>query len=196
MCSSRKEQENLESLAARSRTGDEGAFSRLFVQMLPLLKNRALRYASEYDGETDDLMQEGAIGLFRAVKRYQSESGTPFAAFAAVCVENSIRSAVRRSNREKRRVPEGSVSIGEIPEQMADQTPAVNPEKAVIAESGMAETMRAVSEQLTDLEKKVFSEYAEGCSYQEIARKLKISSKAVDNSLQRIRKKLRRALAK
>ena len=196
MYPSREEKKTLELLAAQSRVGDEGAFVRLFTQLDPLLKNRAFRYASEYGGETEDLMQEGAIGLLRAVKSYREDSATPFIAFAAVCVENSIRSAVRRSNREKRRIPADTVSVDDLPEHIPDTTVQANPERALLEQSARAEILQAASEELTALEMRVLVEYTKGSSYGEIAQKLQISAKAVDNSMQRIRKKLRNALAK
>lgn len=189
-----KSEETLESLSLRSRDGDEGAFVQLFAKVLPLIRNRACSYAQSSGMETEDLVQEGAIGLLSAVERYDEEVKKPFISFAAVCIENRIRSAIRHSKRSKRNIPRDFFSIVDVSEQLPDQSVEANPEYALEAHTQWAEMLMNVFLRLSPMEKKVFTAFYEDVSYKEIADRLGICPKAVDNSLQRIRKKLRKAM--
>ena len=88
-------------LAELARQGDGDAFAQLFLCMMPVIGSKVSRLAPNLFGERDDLIQEGAIGLMDAVTHFDSASGTPFQAYASVCIEHRILSALRAQSRQK-----------------------------------------------------------------------------------------------
>ena len=187
-----EEREAFQQFIRRWQAGEEEAFFQVLRRMMPLIRSHARRYAQLSGGDPEDLMQEGAIGLFRAMKQYRLESDVPFASFAAICVDNSIRSAIRAENRKKRRAPGGTVSLMELPDQIPDRSTQANPEETVENQTELAELFELFFSKLSMKEKQVLEAFIDGCAYQEIAQRLQISRKSVDNTLQRVRKKFRK----
>ena len=140
--------------------------------------------------DREDLVQEGMIGLLYAIRSYTPESGTPFEAYAVVCVRNKLYSAVRAASASKHTPLNDSVSFhtfsfdDTVPESMR-----TDPEADLINREVCSEFMDALQTKLSVSEKKVFSLFLQGLSYQEIGQRWGKPVKAVDNAVQRIRRK-------
>lgn len=147
--------------------------------------------------DTDDLTQEGMIGLFKAIRDYEPGKGAIFSTFATVCIKNQIKTAISASNRKKHLPLNSYISIyAEIDEYgsvLADDLEAEakssNPEKMILAKELRNSLDARINTELSPMERKVIKLYLEGLSYADIAVKLDKTEKAVDNALQRIRTK-------
>ena len=155
--------------------------------------------------DEEDLIQEGMIGLFQAIRSYEREHDASFASFARLCVRRQMYSAVTASNRKKHQPLNTYVSFDEpvfvenarrngykeqtIEDMIFADERDTNPEKIMLdrEQAGMIESV--IVERLTSYEKKVLNLYLEGRSYEDIAEELKRTRKAIDNAIQRIRKK-------
>ena len=153
-------------------------------------------------GDQDDLIQEGMIGLFKAVRDYDKSKGMSFNSFAQLCVTRQMYTAVEASNRKKHTPLNSYISLysgtleqnsGNVPLQ--DILPAVNganPEDVVICQENTQQMEKELNKRLSAYERQVLEYYLSGKDYQEIAGLLGKAPKSVDNALQRIRKKLSR----
>ncbi|HBI62655.1 MAG TPA: RNA polymerase subunit sigma-70 [Lachnospiraceae bacterium] len=153
------------------------------------------------DGDKDDLLQEGMIGLFKAIRTYDADRGTAFETFANLCISSQLYSAIKISNRQKN-IPlnsyisldmsdgfeEGGDSFFEL--NRALTVWQQNPEEIVIGEENARNIKRRLYSRLSKMEMQVLSLFLKGLTYQEIAGKLGKSPKAIDNALQRIKIKL------
>jgi RNA polymerase sporulation-specific sigma factor len=150
--------------------------------------------------ETEDLIQEGTIGLFKAVRDYDENAGAGFATFATMCVKRQIDSAIKNYNRKKHSPLNSYVSIsvsgtgepGMYDEDIPDRSIAANPEKAVLIKEKHEAMWERMNNELSPFELKVVNLYLEGRSHSDIAQKLGKDVKSIDNALQRIRGKLSR----
>lgn len=180
-------------LARLFLSGDEDAAVTLISRYLPLVRSRASAFASAGDS-FEDLCQEGAIGLLAAMRGYDPEKSS-FATFARLCIDRVLISAERLKTRRKN-IPENSIIAidGDEDDNLNEKLSSgdVNdPEAIIIRREDYMRLMLKVANELTPLESKVLNLYVSGNSYGEIAKRLDISSKAVDNALQRIRRKLK-----
>ena len=152
-------------------------------------------------GEWDDLLQEGMIGLLQAIRGYSADNGASFATFAALCVRGKMLNAVTASNRRKHGAMEDYVPLDSPAFQSEDGTGLYgvgrydNPESQVISREDAGTLRKRILDSLSTGENAVFTEYLQGLDYREIAAKLGKSPKSVDNTLQRIRRKVRELLA-
>ncbi len=159
----------------------------VLAEFLPLIKSRASRFKNVAGMEADDLIQEGMIALLRAVRTYKTDSSASFRTYAAVCVENGMLSAVRRAGRKKDRPLNDSVDLSDVESEIGSESV----EDMAIRKAEIAELMARIETDLSVFEKSVFSLYLEGCSYKTMAERLDSTEKAVDNALQRARRKLK-----
>lgn len=152
-----------------------------------LVKSIASKYESS-PMETDDIVQEGMIGLLAAINSYDKSRGTGFKTYAGVCIDNSIQTSMRKFYRQKDIPVQNMVEYHEenIPESYVN----ISAEDTFIAQESVSLLTKALKENLSDFENEVLRLYIVGCSYGEIAQRLNKTSKAVDNAIQRIRKKL------
>ena len=144
--------------------------------------------------EADDLMQECSLGLLDAAENFSAEGAASFRTYAGICIENRLKTVMRMSGSEKNKPLRGYVEISDYLEGSdADDTlgKGVDPEEQILIKESVSELRQKLKELLSKREYKVFSLYLNGCSYDEIAKKVGISPKAVDNALQRARRKLR-----
>jgi len=149
-------------------------------------------------GDSEDLIQEGMFGLLSAIRRYDAALGVSFPTFAEHCIRMRLLSAVKSASRLKHLPLNDGVSL----EQLSDDSPIPlsampeillqNPEDLVLARERTEELYAELSACLSRMEKQVLSLYLEGYSYREIALRLRKEEKAVDNAVQRIRRKLAR----
>ncbi len=148
-------------------------------------------------GEWDDLLQEGMIGLLQAIRGYSADNGASFATYAALCVRSKMLNAVTASNRRKHGAMEDYVPLDSPAFQSEDGSGLYavgaydNPENLVILREEEGTLQKRILDSLSETEKAVFREYTKGLDYKEIAKRLGKSDKSIDNTLQRIRKKVR-----
>ena len=144
-------------------------------------------------GDSEDLLQEGMIGLLSAIRQYDPEKDTTFRTFAETCVRNRIYTAIKSALRSKHTPLNGYISI-ESPQFDESQTRtsgvSVDPEAIILARERVSEVLEAAKSSLSSMESKVLKLYLDGCSYDEIAKILGRPEKSVDNAIQRIRRKL------
>ena len=182
-----------ETLAQRAKNGDDEALADLIERYTPLVCMRARAYARGVM-DVDDVYQEGMIALLKAVRNYREDTAGSFRTFAAVCVNNKMLSAVTAHMRDKNAPMRSYLSLSgrEIPEDLlAAVSPETDPEKLVIASEESAARNRRIENLLSPFERQVLRLYLSSYSYEEMPRQLGSSTKAVDNALQRVRRKLR-----
>ena len=148
--------------------------------------------------ERDDMVQEGMIGLFKAVKSYNSEKQNSFRTFANLCIERQLITAVKNSNRQKHMPLNSYVSLNASAYEENDETSVmevldtktVDDPSDIIANKEYFDYMEnKIDNSLSDFEKQVLKYYKRGDSYANIAAKLDSKVKSVDTAIQRIRKK-------
>ena len=147
-------------------------------------------------GETEDLIQEGMIGLFKAVRDFREDKDTSFYHFAELCINRQLYSALQASNRKKHQPLNSNVSLSV--EKQEDGSPIENlfpgymdnPEQMVIEQEVWDEFQKRLWENLSKLEQQVLQRYLNGESYTQIAEAMDKAPKSIDNALQRIRQKI------
>ncbi len=147
-------------------------------------------------GEDDDLIQEGMIGLFKAVRDYRGDKDSSFFNFAQLCISRQLCSALEASNRKKHIPLNTYVSFSQerSGECLEDFVPDAisSPEQLLIEQEKFKEFQEQLWSKLSNMEKKVLELYLDGNNYTTIARILDKPDKSIDNALQRIRQKLKR----
>ncbi len=185
-------------MISSAKEGDSQAVDLLLEQYKPLVRKKA-RALFLMGGENDDLIQEGMIALYKAIRDYDPKRERGFGGFAGVCIERHLYNVIKGANRLKNSPLNTYVSIykpvgDEAGREMFGDTllPAelVNPEDIVIDQENVTDLERAIESQLSDFEKQVVKLYVEGSDYQQIAEKMERTPKSIDNALQRIKKKL------
>ncbi len=144
-------------------------------------------------GDRDDLIQEGMIGLYKAVRDYDADKGASFRTFAALCIVRQMNNAIQTSTRGKNRVLNDSVPFPE--EEIGAAFLALetaSPEHALLDRESAAELMERIQAALSEKEWVVLRYYLQGRSYQEMAEILSCPVKSIDNAIQRIRAKVRK----
>ena len=184
-------------LCAQAAEGDRAA-----EELLVMRYNRLVRMCARpfflAGGDSEDLIQEGMLGLLSAIRSFQAEQGASFRTYAEVCIRSRLISAVRSASSGKHSPLNGSISfetpsfdgIPDYVSNMAVGLPQKNPEDLLISREEQQEYLDKAKGQLSGFEANVLGYYLEGFSYQEIAAQVKRSTKSVDNAVQRIRRKL------
>lgn len=153
--------------------------------------------------DKEDIIQEGMIGLFKAIRDYKMDKLTSFRAFAELCITRQIITAIKTATRQKHIPLNSYVSLNKpIYDEESDRTlmdilsttKITNPEEIIISREEFVFIERKMGEILSSLEWKVLMAYLEGKSYQEIAVELKRHVKSIDNALQRVKRKLEKYL--
>lgn len=182
-------------LSQRLRQGEKRAFDALVTRYASLIRRKASAYR-QTGLEEEDLIQEAVLGLLSAAESYDDQAGASFRTFAGLCIERRLLTACRSAARQKHIPLNQYVSLNdEIDRKLVESQLAsidlMNPENLVISREDMERERRRIEQTLSGLEFKVLALYLSGRTYEEIAEKLTVSPKAVDNALQRIRRKLR-----
>ncbi len=182
-----------EELLALAQQGDEAAEEYLLEKYKPLVRSRA-RELYLAGGEQDDLLQEGMLGLFKAIRRYDPEREAAFATYARLLISRQIYSAIASSQRQKHQALNQSVSMTEWEEQQESGLTAAaeSPESIVLDLENTRELRRQIDGLLSPMERKVLEYYLNGYDYLQIASKMNRPAKSIDNALQRIRGKVSR----
>ena len=148
-------------------------------------------------GENDDLIQEGMIGLFKAVRDYQPDRDATFQTFAGICVDRQIYNAIPSSNGQKHQPLNSYISLseqdGENEEHLGD-TWVENPESIIIDQENVQSLEQEITTTLSPMENQVLEYYLAGNGYGEIAQIMGKTPKSIDNALQRIRTKIKEQL--
>lgn len=187
-----------EELVIRYRNGDNDAADYLVDKYKNLVRMRARTYFL-VGADNDDLIQEGMIGLYKAIRGYNTEKNVLFMTFASLCVNRQIMTAVTASNCMKNAPLNTSISLdtpvtddqGEdaVLSDVIASTKEGNPEELFIAKEQSGTMVARIFSSLSKMERQVLELYMEGLSYTEIATVLNKTPKAVDNAIQRIRGK-------
>ncbi len=186
----------LQAMAAAGDRGAEEALSERYMRLVRVCA-RPLFLAG---GSSEDLIQEGMIGLLSAIRQYDAGSGAAFRTFAEHCIRMRLLSAVKSASRMKHLPLNDGLSLEQLSEDSDSQlsaTPEVfrqDPENLVLARESKEELYAVFSRCLSKMENRVLGYYLDGLSYREIAVRLGKDEKAVDNAVQRIRRKLARNL--
>lgn len=188
------------------RQMEEEAVDYLMEKYKNLVRQKA-RTLFLIGGDKDDLIQEGMVGLYKAIRDYKPGKDSSFFSFADLCISRQIYSAIKASNRKKN-IPLNtyisfdapingkSLEYGDKP-SMVDtmfENNNLNPEEMLIDKENTNMIKYTLSERLSSLERKVLELYVEGLSYTQIAKQLEKEPKSIDNALQRIKSKLNEVL--
>lgn len=183
-----------EELIEKYHSGESDCLDELMSRYSSLARAKA-RSCFLIGGEQEDLVQEGMIGIFKAVKDFQQDKNSSFKTFANMCVSRQIATAIRCSNRYKHIPLNNSVSFNQSVAEGFEVKDMIegnerSPEEILI-ERESADTLAAnIKNRLSPLEKRVLYKYIQGLTYRQIASELLITEKTIDNALQRIKKKL------
>ena len=180
---------------------ENAAMEYLLEKYKPLARQKT-RKLFLIDGDKDDLIQEGMIGLFKAVRDYQVGKDAAFRTFADLCISRQLYSAIKKSNRLKNQPLNSYVSIysdefSDADELAGDRTVIssgsdniANPEAIMIDRENAIDMQNKMFDKLSKMEREVLKRYLEGMTYQEIAADMEKSPKSIDNALQRIKGKI------
>lgn len=187
-----------EELIKRLREGECEIMDFIMEKYKPMVKKKA-KAMYLLGGDSDDLIQEGMIGLFKAVQDYDTEMEATFAGFAQVCVTRQLYTAIRASQRKKHMPLNSYVSLydhSEITEEkeaemlpLQERSMNNNPEELLIHKEQEDSFMKKLESRLSNLENKVLYLHLMGTDYKTIADLLGKSPKTIDNALQRIKAK-------
>lgn len=191
-----------EELILRLRDGDTRIIEYIIEKYKDLVRKKS---KSMYilGADHEDLLQEGMIGLFKAVRDYDAGRDASFRTFAELCVARQIYTAVQSAGRKKHSFLNFYVSLYGNQENNGEEYPeliqelvawdAKNPEELMIDQENLESLERVIEQELSSFEKQVLELCLTGMSYTEIARVLGRTEKATDNALQRIKTKIRKA---
>ena len=185
-----------EELIEKLRAGDSDIADYIMEKYKPLVRKKT-NAMYLIGGETEDLIQEGMIGLFKAVRDYNPEKTPVFFAFAELCISRQLYSALEASNRKKHSPLNNYISFSNqnytdgIELEHVISRENISPEQMLIEKEGKKEFFSKLEENLSKMEKKVLYLYLEGNSYTQIAESMGKTPKSIDNTLQRIRGKVK-----
>lgn len=181
-----------EELIGKLRGGEDTIMEYILEKYKPLVrkKTNALYLMG---GENEDLIQEGMIGLFKAIRDYQLDRESSFANFAQLCVSRQLYSALQASNRKKHQPLNSYVSFSVEEEELAESglPRSFNPEEWILEQEKMTEFQQNIKKSLSVMEQEVLQLYLEGNNYQRISEIMGKTPKSIDNALQRIKQKVR-----
>ena len=176
-----------ETLILAARRGDDSAVTELVSRYLPMIRRRAARYYLP-GMDAEDVVQEGLIGLLKAIRLFDGQQSA-FPSFASVCVSSTMATAAKTALSQKSRPLSEYSPLDELAGSFAERL--VSPEEEIIIAEQMEELYGKIHALLSSFEQQVLTLYLSGHSYLEISQLLRTSPKAVDNALQRVRRKLR-----
>ncbi|MDE6016064.1 MAG: RNA polymerase sporulation sigma factor SigH [Acetatifactor sp.] len=198
------EQSTDEELIHRLREGEEAVMDYICEKYKPLVRSKA-KSMFILGGDNEDLIQEGMLGLFKAVRDYDSGRDASFYTFADLCISRQLYTAVQASQRKKHIPLNTYISLyGDVGEQDNGETRKLaeslanlserNPEELFLDKERVDYLERTIERELSGFEKQVLDLYMTGMSYTQIAKVLGRDEKAADNALQRLKNKIRKML--
>ncbi|HEY3188048.1 MAG TPA: RNA polymerase sporulation sigma factor SigH [Solirubrobacteraceae bacterium] len=186
-------------LIALAKQGNPDAYDRLVRRYYGFVRLKASSYFLA-GGDSDDLIQEGLVGLYKAVRDYRSDRESSFRNFAELCITRQIITAVKTATRNKHTPLNGYVSFASSPVGASDGEPTLDevipgpeardPVLQAISSEELRSLVDCLSTALSELESRVLSLYLDGYSYEAIGGRLGCDTKTVDNALQRVKRKV------
>jgi RNA polymerase sporulation-specific sigma factor len=193
-------------LIALAKTGNPDAYDRLVRRYYGFVRLKASSYFLA-GGDADDLIQEGLVGLYKAIRDYRTDRESSFRNFAELCITRQIITAVKTATRNKHTPLNQYVSFSSTPaggtgadseptlDEMIAGSPVHDPVNQVISSEELRALVGCISTSLSELESRVLSLYLDGRSYEEVSQRLGCDCKTVDNALQRVKRKVGQHLA-
>ena len=184
-----------EELIEKLRQGENDITDYILEKYKPLVRKKT-NAMYLIGGETEDLIQEGMIGLFKAIRDYRPDKDASFYHFAELCINRQLYSALEASNRKKHQPLNSYISLSDQDNQGAVAAELLvdqerGPEQMVIEQELREEYKKRLEQNLSKMENKVLQYYLDGNHYIQIAEIMGKSPKSIDNALQRIRQKIR-----
>ncbi len=185
-------------LVLRAQAGDLDAEETLMRKYKETVRIKGKMYYMA-GADEDDVMQEGMIGLLKAIRQYDADKDAAFGTFASLCITRQIISAIRMADREKHKALNTSISLNDPLKDEGDAITvqdtlvtnmAENPETLLVIKDIVYYIMHNGDNILSDFEMEVLSEVLKGKKYEEVADKLGKNTKSIDNAMQRTKKKI------
>ena len=197
MSNERYEEMTDEQIVQLAQAGEEPALVYLLNKYKNFVRSKARSYFL-IGADHEDIVQEGMIGLFKAIRDYREDRLSSFRAFAELCITRQIITAIKTATRQKHIPLNSYVSLNKpIYDEESDRTLLdvitegylANPEDVLINREDMSLIEVRIAQSLSPLERQVLAKYLQGKSYQEISRDMKRQIKSIDNALQRVKRK-------
>lgn len=174
-------------ILSNAQSGNDSDAEALIHRYRQVVELAAARY-KDSPMEREDLIQEGMIGLLAAIKSYDVKKGASFKTYSKICIDNAMQTALRKFNRLK------DIPVQNVIEYQEEEIPPdsgfASAEDIVIAQESVSLLTKVLQQNLSDFENEVLRLHIVGCSYNEIAKRLCKTPKAIDNALQRVRRKI------
>jgi RNA polymerase sporulation-specific sigma factor len=192
-----------EDLVSAAKSGDNLAMEFLLNKYKNFVRIKAKSYFL-IGADREDIIQEGMIGLYKAVRDFKADKLSSFRAFAELCITRQIITAIKTATRQKHIPLNQYISLNKpIYDEDSERTlldvmpsqKTSDPEELVINQEVSEDIKERIQENLSDLESQVLLSYLEGKSYQEMARDLNRHVKSIDNALQRVKRKIEKNLS-
>jgi len=186
-------------LIALAKQGHPDAYDRIVRRYYGFVRLKASSYFLA-GGDSDDLIQEGLVGLYKAVRDYRTDRESSFRNFAELCITRQIITAVKTATRNKHTPLNQYVSFSSTPAGTGEEVPTLDqllpgptvhdPVNQVISSEELRSLVGCLSSALSELESRVLSLYLDGYSYEQAGEQLSCDTKTVDNALQRVKRKV------
>jgi RNA polymerase sporulation-specific sigma factor len=186
-------------LIALAKQGDATAYNRIVRRYHGFVRLKASSYFLA-GGDSEDLIQEGLVGLWKAVRDFRSDRESSFRNFAELCITRQIITAVKTATRNKHSPLNQYVSFSSTPAGTSEGEPTLDeiiagptvhdPANQVISSEELQSLVGCLSTALSELEARVLALYLDGRPYEEIADRIGVDAKTVDNALQRVKRKV------
>jgi RNA polymerase sporulation-specific sigma factor len=186
-------------LIALAKQGDRVAYDRIVRRYYGFVRLKASSYFLA-GGDSDDLIQEGLVGLYKAVRDFRTDRESSFRNFAELCITRQIITAVKTATRNKHTPLNQYVSFSSTPAASGEDAPTLDeilpgpsvhdPVNQVISSEELRSLVGCLSTALSELESRVLALYLDGYSYEQVGEKLGCDTKTVDNALQRVKRKV------
>lgn len=186
-----------EEIINKIKAGDKSALNYLMEKYKELVNMKVSKYYI-IGAEKEDIVQEGMIGLYKAIKSYSEDKNTSFKSFANMCIERQLITAIKTSNRQKHMPLNSYLSLNTAAYDDEDNTELMDifnnntvedPLETITKKEYYKTVENVIDKSLSDFEKQVLARFMRGESYVDIANKLDAPVKSIDNAIQRIRKK-------
>jgi len=198
--------QRVDNLITKAKSGDQEALETLFTNY-KVLVNKVCRSVFLLGGEKDDIVQEGMIGLYKALQAYDETKTASFKTFATTCIKNQVLNAVKTYGNLKNKPLNNGLSLDteggvvvfssfddarneENPFFYVIPSPEPNPQEKLLSQERLAEMIAYINASLSPLEKQVLAHYLQGTSQAAIAQVLQLKPKSIDNAITRIKTKL------
>ena len=193
-----------EEIVRYAKSGSEQATEHLLSKYRNIVEGKARSYFL-IGADHEDIVQEGMIGLFKAIRDFRNDKLLPFRAFAELCISRQIFTAIKAATRQKHIPLNSYISLhANLFEADSDrtlldtlaETASADPEEMVITQQFSDDLKQRIKRDLSELESAVLRNHLEGKSYQEIAQELHRRVKSIDNALQRAKRKIGKSIRK